>query len=290
MRKLLEDIEEIEDKIDYCFDNPDLLVQAFTLKDYASKHGLKSYDDFVLIGDCSISYCLMKLASTLFGYFDSYSDKFDPENDRNQFEIMANTKYGNYASIYSKILSPVNLAYVLDKLGFDKYILTERPITKIKKKDLVQIKANVLEAIIGAACVDCKFHQQYIEAMIATIFKLNNLFESFYMSIDNKKLDHIIDEDELGDELRVENSLATLDEYAKKGYCSTPDIQVMQVEEKGQIKYHCTCYVKSWGIKKECTATTELFAMQYAAHKVLCERMQLQETYSQVNKSSNSSK
>lgn len=88
--------------------------------------------------------------------------------------------------------------------------------------------------------------------------------------------------DELPDEVTLENAINILQELAQKGYASMPeyDLPNEQVyDNEGNLRWECTCSVRSHEIAHTAYATSKKLAKKYAAYLCICEIFGLVDQY-----------
>ena len=57
MQDLCEHLDDVQKKINYWFDNTDLLLQAFTRSSYSSQYGGENNEVLEFLGDKVLDYC-----------------------------------------------------------------------------------------------------------------------------------------------------------------------------------------------------------------------------------------
>src|SRR5690554_1625800 len=152
MQDLREHLDDVQKKINYWFDNTDLLLQAFTRSSYSSQYGGENNEVLEFLGDKVLDYCVVKVISERFGFVKSQSNFYDKENDLNEYCIVAHKNEADFTEIKKQIVSNETLAKSIDKLGFFKYMyLGDTDLENPKFKDnLIKVKADLFEAILGA--------------------------------------------------------------------------------------------------------------------------------------------
>ena len=65
-KNLTENLDEVQDKIGYQFDNPDLLLQAFTRSSYSTQYGGENNEVLEFIGDRVLDYFVIKIIADEF--------------------------------------------------------------------------------------------------------------------------------------------------------------------------------------------------------------------------------
>ena len=78
---LTENLDKVQDKIDYQFDNLDLLLQAFTRSSYSTQYGGENNEVLEFIGDRVLDYFVIKIIADEFGFMKEQSDYYDEDNE-----------------------------------------------------------------------------------------------------------------------------------------------------------------------------------------------------------------
>lgn len=88
--------------------------------------------------------------------------------------------------------------------------------------------------------------------------------------------------DELPEEVTLENAINILQELAQKGYISMPDYDLPNeqvYDNEGNLRWECTCSVRSHEIAHTAYATSKKLAKKYAAYLCICEIFGLVDQY-----------
>lgn len=269
MSLLERDIEKIQEKLGYSFNNLDLLYQAFTRKSYSIQYGSEHNEVLEFIGDSVLNYHITKIIDDEFGFLKENSDYYDEDNDNNEYCIVANLDESDFTELRKKIISNKTLAKAIDRLGFAKYLFLgdvdiNNNVSKNKK-----VKADLFEAIIGAITIDSEWDSDSIEESISCMLNID------------KFLDEVDTEEIRPDKFKLENAITTLKELAEQGACSMPEyyFEDEEVEEDGEYWWACTCHVDSWRIEKKGLSKSKKGAKRYAAYLVLCDYYNIPNEY-----------
>ena len=268
-----EDLEKIQEKIVYKFENSDLLLQAFTRSSYSTQYGGENNEVLEFIGDRVLDFCVVKTIADEFGFIKSQSDYYDKDNDDDEFCIVANKNEADFTELKKEIVSNKTLAKRIDKLGFAKYLFMGNSDLDNHVEKQEKVKADLFEAILGAIAIDCEWN-------------LKTLQESAKQMLDiDRFLQDVDTEEERPDKFKKENAINTLKELAEHGKCSIPKYHSPeeQVFDDGKLWWECTCYVRSWNIKKTALATSKKAAKRYAAYLILCSHYNLPNEYEEMD-------
>lgn len=266
MRKNLNDyFESVERKIGYEFENEDLLRQAFTRKSYSSIYGTENNEVLEFIGDKVIDLIVVKVISEYFGFYKSESAYYDEDNDLNEFCIVANKDESDFTDIKKELVSNENFSRIIDKLDFAKLMwMGDNDINNHIEKEK-KVKADLLEAIVGAITIDCDWNIEILEGVICRLLNLDYA------------LKNVSTEEERPEKFTVEKAINTLKELAEQGKCSEPIYEMSdeQVFQDGEYLWSCDCTVNSWHITESALFKSKKGAKKYAAYLVLCTRYNL---------------
>ncbi len=274
MQDLREHLDDVQKKIGYWFDNEDLLLQAFTRSSYSSQHGGENNEVLEFLGDRVLDFYVVKVISDRFGFVKSQSDYYDEENDLDEYCIVAHKNEADFTELKKQIVSNETLAKTIDKLGLFKYMyLGDTDLENPKFKDnLIKVKADLFEAILGAVAIDSDWNQDELQNVVEFMLQIDD----FLVDVDT--------EEPRPSKFQLENAVTTLKELAEKGRCSIPEYY--QAEEQvlmndGRLMWECSCYVRSWAMKHTAYATSKKEAKRYAAYLVLCDFFGLPDEFSE---------
>lgn len=274
MQDLREHLDDVQKKIGYWFDNEDLLLQAFTRSSYSSQHGGENNEVLEFLGDRVLDFYVVKVIADRFGFVKSQSDYYDEENDLDEYCIVAHKNEADFTELKKQIVSNETLAKTIDKLGLFKYMyLGDTDIENPKFKDnLIKVKADLFEAILGAVAIDSDWNQDELQNVVEFMLQIDD----FLVDVDT--------EEPRPSKFQLENAVTTLKELAEKGRCSIPEYY--QAEEQvlmndGTLMWECTCYIRSWAMKHTAYATSKKEAKRYAAYLVLCDYFGLPDEFAE---------
>lgn len=274
MQDLREHLDDVQKKIGYWFNNVDLLFQAFTRSSYSSQYGGENNEVLEFLGDKVLDFYVTKVIADRFGFVKSQSDYYDEENDLDEYCIVAHKNEADFTELKKQIVSNETLAKTIDKLGLFKYMyLGDTDLENPKFKDnLIKVKADLFEAILGAVAIDSDWNQDELQNVVEFMLQI----EDFLADVDT--------EEPRPSKFQLENAVTTLKELAEKGRCSIPEYY--QAEEQvlmndGTLMWECTCYIRSWAMKHTAYATSKKEAKRYAAYLVLCDYFGLPDEFSE---------
>ena len=166
--------ETVEKSIGYAFTDRKILLRAFTLKSFSNEnHGYPHYDGLEFLGDSVLSLIV--------------SDHVYTENGTAK----------EFTEAKKGIVSNVPLAFVIEKLGYYKYLIMgkgERENFRLdsNRKTL----ENLFEAIVGAIYLDGGYQeaQKFVSDKLLSDKDATNLFEDYYT-----KLKEFFEKNKIGD-------------------------------------------------------------------------------------------
>lgn len=265
-------LEEVQRKISYWFNNIDLLLQAFTRSSYSAQYGGENNEVLEFLGDKVLDMYVTKVIADRFGFMKSQSEYYDEDEDNNEYCIIAHKNEGDFTELRKEIVNNKTLAKRIDKLGFAKYMYLGDSDLDNNVVNQEKVKADLFEAILGAIAIDCDWNQDDLQNSVEFMLKIDDFLED----VDTKE--------ERPTKFKEENAVNTLKEMAEHGRCSIPEYYQSdeQVEIKdGTLMWECTCYIRNWGIQKTAYATSKKGAKRYAAYLVLCDYFGLHDEFSE---------
>lgn len=274
MKTLNDHLEEVQKKIDYTFNNIDLLYQAFTRSSYSTQYGSENNEVLEFIGDRVLDFYVVKIIADRFGFTKSQSDYYDEEEDNDEYCIVAHKNEADFTELKKEIVSNKTLAKRINKLGFAKYLYMGDSDIDNHVERQEKVKADLFEAIVGAIAIDSDWNPDDLQNSIEFMLQIDDFLED------------VDTEEERPDKFKEENAINTLKELAEHGRCTIP--QYDQPEEMvewndGEMMWECTCYVRSWGISRTAYATSKKGAKRYAAYLVLCDYYDLPNEFEEEN-------
>ncbi len=264
-------LEEVQSKIDYFFNNIDLLLQAFTRSSYSAQFGGENNEVLEFIGDKVLDMYVTKIIADNFGFMKSQSDYYDEEEDNDEYCIVAHHNEGDFTELRKTIVNNKTLAKRIDKLGFVKYLYLGDSDLDNNVVNQEKVKADLFEAILGAIAIDCDWNPEALQKSVDVMLNIDDF------------LDDVDTEEERPAKFQEDNAINTLKEMAEHGRCSIPEYaqpDEMYEMKDGRMMWKCTCYVRSWKIEKTAYATSKKLAKKYAAYLVLCDYFNLEDEYS----------
>ena len=248
----------IEEKTGYSVHSKYILSQAFRRRSCCAEEGGKSNEIFEFFGDQIISFYFIKIISEKCGSIN-YEGDFS-------FRL----KESDFTLFKQKMVSNEALAKIIDQWDITQYMLVGRSDIKNRVDQHVKVKADLLEAIIGAIAFDSKWNHDVLEEVVARVLNLNEEIEFFVRDICNTA------------SINIDNSVNTLKEMAEKEICSPPiyDIRDLGYDKNGNQRWSCLCCVEGeHTIARLAFASSKRDAKKAAAYLILCEYYELPNQY-----------
>lgn len=175
------DLNYVQNHIDYRFKNLDLLQQAFIRRSYSEEHGGGDNEVLEFIGDKALDLMVVKFLSDKYGYFDH-----EDEEDNNGFytlipgaeascdddsEDYPNYYYNEYdegelTEFKAQLVQKKTLADRIDYLGFAEFLTMNKSDEEAEVYNRASVKEDLFEAIIGAVVLDCNWDMKVVEHVV----------------------------------------------------------------------------------------------------------------------------
>ena len=252
----------IQHKTGYIIRGIQTLCQIFTRSSFAAETGRSSNEIFEFIGDQVLSYYVVKIVSERCGAF-SLTDNYT-------FRIREN----RFTQIKQALVNNETLAKIVDEWDIAKYLLLSRSDIKNEVAKEPKVKADLLEAVIGAIAVESNWDTKVLETAVSRALKIDETIESMIESDTKVRL------------FDIENAVTSLKELAENGQCTMPKYDFsgpdsIGYDSDGNPKWACTCSIVNdkIGITKSVYTTSKKDAKKTAAYLVLCEHLGMQNKY-----------
>lgn len=216
-------INMVQAQIGHIFNNPDLILQAFTRSSYASENGGEDNEILEFIGDKALDFAVVKLLTSKYG--------------KTQGRFKCSFDEGELTSIKSRMVKKSTLARRMDEMGFAEHLYMGQGDIKNNVSDTPSVKEDLFEAIVGAVALDCNWNFEEIcsvvEAMIVP--------DDFFLSDEDDNYVRMIQDWE-----EQVNHVIPLFWFKEASYTSTWWIQfdgisqwIPPTYDYLRIKYHC---------------------------------------------------
>ena len=187
-----EEFVTVQNRIDYRFENPDLLHQAFTRKTYAEENGGRDNEVLEFIGDKVLDLVVVKYLAESFG---SYAHDYEDYSDEDADEFECERGEGSLSEMKAQLVQKRMLSARIDKLGFADYLYMGRGDAEKHVERQASVKEDLFEAILGAVALDSNWNLEVLENVV----------------------EHMLDpETELGQNEELENYIGLVQDWASE--------------------------------------------------------------------------
>ncbi len=162
---------EIEKILDYKFDDPKLLRQAFTRRTYSAENGGPDNKILAFIGDRVLDLAVTMILIDHYG-IDSASNSPEVKGFRSK------TLEEFFTKLKADLVQEKSLSSRITSLGFHKYLIMGIGDIKQNLQEEDSVKEELFEAIIGAVALDCNFNMQTIVSVAKKMIDFNSYFKN----------------------------------------------------------------------------------------------------------------
>lgn len=252
----------IQEKTSYTFKSTSVLNQIFRRSSFAAETGQNSNEIFEFIGDQVLSYYVVKIVSERYGSL-SLTDDYTFRIRENQFSL-----------IKQSLVNNETLAKIIDDWDIAKYLLLGKSDIKNEVARETKVKADLLEAVLGAIAIECNWDSDILETAVSKALKTD---ETIKAMIECETKVQCFD---------IHNAITLLKEMAENGQCTMPQYEFMGPEYigydgDGNPKWACRCIITNdkIGLTKLVYAPSKKDAKKAAAYLILCEHLGMQNKY-----------
>ena len=176
----------IQERINYQFDNVDLLHQAFTKNSFAKENRCESNENLELIGDSILYMYVTKYLTDRFGYLKSdYNDEFDYGKDWDEYCMENNYDQADLTKIRQNLIERDYLATRIDKMGIKDYLYLGKGDAKKHEENTIKVKCDLFEAILGAIAIDSGWDQEALQNSVEFMLDIDKFLQQNLDSDDN---------------------------------------------------------------------------------------------------------
>lgn len=178
-------IDDIQQKIGYTFQNPTLLKQAFTTPSVtvASKRKIQNYQVLEFIGDAVLDLAVVKNLVSEFCKIDSDG------------QMVSKTNEGKLTTRKQDFVKNETLYHCAKAIGLNKYINKAYGFCSYNHKTK---KGDLIEAILGAVALDSNWNMEVLSEVTKEIFNQKNVKTARKNAIrENKNLSPVTKVDNL---------------------------------------------------------------------------------------------
>jgi ribonuclease-3 len=180
----LKELDVIQEKIGYKFNEQYLLVQAFTRKSFATENqNWEDNEKLEFVGDKVLDFIVVKKLTNMYGFkaetfaqsLDSIQkgEKASASNcvDEVNFEFVHSE--GEMTEIKKQVVQTSFLARAIENLELEQYLLMGKGDIKNNVQNETHVKEDLFEAIMGAIAIDSTWNMIAIEKAIDKMLNIN---------------------------------------------------------------------------------------------------------------------
>ena len=240
-----------------------LIEQAFTRSSYSKRFGGGSNENFEYIGDTVLGYYVVKKLYDYYGTIHS-------DDETCYYTFRSHER--DFTALKSVIVSNKTLAAIIDEWNVSQYLIVGQSDIDNEVDKQEKIKADLLEAIIGAIAAQTKWNQETLEKTISKLLPIEEMF----LKYENEK--------HRPPQFTVDNAVTTLKEMAEREECDFPQYDIVGPDHigytaNGDPRWNCNISIPCWGICLGVSAHSKKDAKKYAAYLALCNRFELANEY-----------
>jgi len=253
---------QVQETIGYEFKkNVVLLLQAFTRASYSVEHGGENNEVLEFIGDKVLDVYVIKAFATKFGFYSHETEFFDEFLDKDEFCIRAHKDESQFTELKNKLVCNENLATIIDKLDLARFLYLGKCDIANEVWNHPKVKADLLEAIIGAVALDCDWNDTVLTNLVNRLLELDKYIDTIDKGLDVSPRKFTLD-----------NSIMYLKELFEHGYITEPvyEIPDMMTPIDGVDRWTVDVYIKSHNIHVGSYGDTKKEAKRYTAYLALC--------------------
>ena len=173
----LEQLEKIQNTINYKFDNVDLLQQAFVRRSYSSEYGGEDNEVLEFIGDKSLDLAVIRILMDKYGEVHYGLDGFSEFRVNDPDYKSSKSKEGKFTNLKRELVESKALANCITELGLNEYLILGKGDRKMEVQNKDSVKEDLFEAIIGAVTIDSDYDLDVITDVVETMIDFDKFFE-----------------------------------------------------------------------------------------------------------------
>ena len=178
------ELDVIQEKIGYEFNEHYLLTQAFTRRSFASEN--QNYEDnekLEFVGDKVLDFIVVKKLAKEYSFVgrslvqSMASIEMGEKPSRENLEEKSNFEFAytenEMTEIKKQIVQTDFLSNAIEALGIEKYLIMGRGDVKMGVQNEPHVKEDLFEAIIGAVAIDCGWNMEILERVVEKMLNLS---------------------------------------------------------------------------------------------------------------------
>ena len=172
-------VQEIEAKIGYTFNNKTLLEQAFTRSSYSAEHSLSEDNEVMeFIGDSIVGAVIVKHITSRYSYMFERA-----EVEKNEIKCIKSFFISEYdeselSSLKIQLVQRSSLAAATARLGLERYLIMGKGDIAESVQEQDSVKEDLFEAIVGAVAIDSGWNMPLLESLVLSLTDVDNILEN----------------------------------------------------------------------------------------------------------------
>lgn len=157
---------------DYEFNNPRLLIQAFTRKSYTEENGGENNEILEFVGDKALDFAVIRYLIDRYGNIKYYLGKptavYKPIS---QNMLACDFDEGELTRLKQKMVQKKALAQRIDVLGLANFLFIGNGDRVKDIRNQQSVKEDLFEAIIGAVAIDSNWNMEAIQNVVEVMLE-----------------------------------------------------------------------------------------------------------------------
>lgn len=253
----------IKEKTGYLITSTSILDQIFKRSSFAAENGQNSNEIFEFIGDQVLGFYAVKIISERCGSLSLITDDYTFRIRENQF-----------TAIKQALVNNETLAKITEEWDIAKYLLLGKSDIKNEVAKETKVKADLLEAVIGAIAVESNWNSEVLETAVLKTLNID------------KEITNMIESDIKVKLFDIDNAVTVLKELSEKGRISLWEYEFTGPEyigydSDGNPNWCCSCSIVNdeTAIRRTVFANSKKGAKKAVAYLLLCELFCVQNKY-----------
>lgn len=160
-------LQAVQERLQYQFVRPELLTQAFTRKSYSEENlGANHNEVLEFYGDKALEFIVMKKLSKRFGKLGD------------NYEFCSLKTEGDLTDIKQKLVCKSMLADCISNLGFENMLRMGNADIKQNIQNGDSVKEDLFEAIVGAVAIDSDWNVSVLNKVVNIMLDIDGLLDA----------------------------------------------------------------------------------------------------------------
>ncbi len=165
---IIGNIDRVQQQINYNFQNPNLLIQAFTTKSYSNEYPrTENCQVLEWVGDRVLSVFITKWLTDTYGIANADSGFHCTHNE------------GHLTDIKQYLEKNDTLAKQTDILGWSSLLRQGKGDAEQKTQEQDSVKADLFESVLGAVAIDSKWNYEVLQQVTNIMLEPKKLMQTY---------------------------------------------------------------------------------------------------------------